>query len=119
MCKKVYEFWISFFRQASLKGIIKLARENRVAIILQTYPHVWPSNPVNSVIEKTSHGYNVPVIDNEAIFIEKLKYNDEAKFFVKDGHCNKEGYKIIAENAYNALLGNLTLLSAYTKDAKQ
>ncbi len=103
-----------------LKDIIKLARENKVVTILQTYPHAWrPYNPINDVIKKVAYRYNVPIVDNEMIFAEKLKYSDESKFFVKDGHCNKEGYGIIAENVYSTLLGNRIVLLTYNKYAKQ
>lgn len=86
-----------------LKEIIKISKNRGVAIILQTYPRNWYFL-FNNATREISREYNIALVDNERIFEEEAKHIDIERFFVSDGHCNAEGYRIIAENIYKALI---------------
>lgn len=88
---------ISKVLEYDLERIVRLARENRVTLILQTYPK---SILENVTIETTSRKYNSCLVNNEIIFKEKA----QSDFFVADGHCNDKGYGLIAENVYDILV---------------
>lgn len=86
-----------------LKEIIKISKNRKVAIILQTYPRNWYFL-FNNAIREISREYNIVLVDNERIFEEEAKHIDIERFFVPDGHCNAKGYGIIAENTYKTLI---------------
>lgn len=88
---------ISKVLEYDLERIVRLARENRVTLILQTYPR---SILENITIETISRKYNSCLANNEIIFKEKAR----SDFFVADGHCNEKGYELIAENVYDILV---------------
>lgn len=82
-----------------LREILKLAKENRVKVVLQTYP----ANS-DSIIKEISKRQSIPLVDNELVFESKAANVDIRNFFVADGHCNDKGYKLIAENVYATLI---------------
>lgn len=96
-----------------LEEIIKVARRKGVVIILQTYPHVGLS--LCGVYQDISSKFNVPLIDNFAVFKEMEKHGNINDFFVPDKHCNDKGYRIIAENIYDTLLGRKLLAIKKTR----
>lgn len=87
-----------------LKEIIKLSTERGAAVILQTYPRKWYSL-FNNVVRQISKEYDIALVDNEKIFSEEAQHVDRERFFIADGHCTEKGYRLIAENTYNALVG--------------
>ena len=84
-----------------LKEIIRIAEKDKIKVILETYPEI---PYLNAVIREISKKYNLPLVDNSKIFEEKLVRYDRKDFFVSDGHCNENGYKLIAEAAYDTLV---------------
>ena len=84
-----------------LKEIIRIAEKDKIKVILATYPQ---EISLNAVIREISKKYNLPLVDNSKIFEEKLVRYDRKDFFVSDGHCNENGYKLIAEAAYDTLV---------------
>ena len=92
-----------------LKVVIDLARENDISVILQTYPHIVEI--VDKGIRKTSAAYNIPLVDNVRVFQEIEKQENRDDFFIKDGHCNAKGYRVIAENVYKELINGGLLLT--------
>lgn len=87
--------------QYDLKQIVELTKEKGIGLILQTYP--FRLKDANSEARKMSEMYGFPLVDNEKLFEEKLKDYDSKDFFVADGHCNAQGYRMIAENVYAVL----------------
>ncbi len=89
-----------------LQNIIKLVQSKRIKLILQTYPCDWP----NDTIREVANIYRVPLVDNQPAFY-KLKITTKGYkrhfYFVEDGHCNTNGYHIIAQNIYKILRSEL------------
>lgn len=85
-----------------LKEIIRIAEENKIKVILETYPHRMFS--YNTVIREISKKYGFLLVDNSEMFEEKQMHYDTKDFFIPDGHCNENGYKFIAEATYDALV---------------
>lgn len=97
-----------------LSGIFNLIKRKNIKVVLQTYSN-YPRRPmINTAIRKISEEYNIPLVDNEKIFEKKGEDVDIKSFFVPDGHCNAQGYRIIAENVY-ATLVNYNLISCNRK----
>ncbi|MFC1515108.1 hypothetical protein ACFL5X_04315 [Candidatus Omnitrophota bacterium] len=88
-----------------LKEIVRIAGENNVKVILQTYSSNYVADPVR----KISRNFNVALVDNAKIFQEKLRDAKFEDFFIADGHCNANGYRVIAENIYNTLVNRRVL----------
>jgi hypothetical protein len=84
-----------------LTEMIKVAKENNINIVLQTYPNDFSENRIFREVDKK---YHIPLVDNSLIFKERLRTQKEEGLFVADGHCNAKGYKLIAENIYNTLV---------------
>jgi len=87
-----------------LKEIIRLAKNKGVTLILQTYPHDGLS--LYDVFQEISSKFNIPLVDNFAVFKEIEKHGNINDFFVPDEHCNNRGYQVIAENVEDAILKN-------------
>ncbi len=92
--------------QQDLAEIIKTLRKENIDVILQTYPHEYD---IATLIRAVAKKYDAPIVDNGFIFKEKLKTHSVKEFFVADGHCNAQGYQIIAENVYDSLITNKLL----------
>lgn len=101
-----------------LREITRFINEKGIRLILQSYPQESPWY-ANKVVRKIANEYSAPFVDNEKIFKERLKYLDRATFFVSDGHCNAQGYGIIAENIYNALVKYKLLPDNKEKEARK
>lgn len=82
-----------------LMQIVGKLKEKKVKVVLLTYPCY-----VSSAFFEIADKYRIPLVDNFASFEEKLKKLKREDLLVRDGHCNANGYKILAENIYNKLL---------------
>jgi lysophospholipase L1-like esterase len=88
--------------KSDLMEIYGITRRNGIHLILQTYP-CWAFG-LNSVIREASARLGTPLVDNYRIFEEKMKVQNRKDLFAADGHCNAQGYRIVAENIYNVLI---------------
>lgn len=88
------EEFIYTMMSRNLIKINKISKKNNVRILLQTYPTL---DTITKNICKMAEEYHIPLVDNRLIFHKK-------DFFVGDGHCNTEGYRIIAQNTYRTLI---------------
>jgi len=86
-----------------LENIIKVANARRIKVILQSYPF---DDRNDEIRKKVARKWRILFIDNREPFM-KLKstdnYNHE-NYFVEDGHCNANGYYVIAENIKKTLM---------------
>jgi hypothetical protein len=48
----------------------------------------------------------VPYVENKIVFDELLKNKPLAVLFSPEGHCNANGYRVMAENVCNVILAN-------------
>gem|GEM_PF-2013877 len=87
----------------NLKEIIKIVKEKNIKVVLMNYPAIVAPH-VKMVAEKSGKLFNTVVVDNNKIFTDKLKTLKEEDLFIADGHCNANGYKLIAENICNVLI---------------
>ena len=85
----------------NLNEILRITQRNRIKLILMRYPMYLPGE---DAIKSFSDKYNIPLVDNYAIFKDMLNRVKREDLFVLDGHCNAEGYRLIAENLYNTLI---------------
>ncbi|MDD4909336.1 MAG: GDSL-type esterase/lipase family protein [Candidatus Omnitrophica bacterium] len=81
--------------------IYKACRDNGVGLILQTYPE---TENVAEGVRHIADRYDIPTVDNHLVFEKELNGRDRREFFVSDDHCNAEGYRLIAEGVYEAMI---------------
>lgn len=86
----------------NLKEIIKTIKGKNIEVILMHYPIGIPY--VKMVTDKVSTLSGIIIVDNNKIFADKLKTLKREDLFIADGHCNANGYKLIAENLYKVLI---------------
>ncbi|MFH1801017.1 MAG: GDSL-type esterase/lipase family protein [Candidatus Omnitrophota bacterium] len=87
----------------NLKEIIETIKGKNIKVILMNYPdEVAPR--IRSVVERAGMLSSALVIDNHQTFKDKLKTLRQEDLFAADGHCNANGYKLIAENLQQALI---------------
>lgn len=85
-----------------LEGIAKLATARGVMTILLSYPSISRQDKIRMEV---ANKYKIPFIDIASVF-KKMRSSGnykEENYFSKDGHCNANGYKIMAEEIYKAL----------------
>ncbi len=87
------------------RNIIRLLAAKDIKLILQDYPASW----ANDTLKKTAKVNKIAFVDNQAVFeeIQVAPGYKREDYFAEDGHCNENGYRIIAENAYNVLVTEL------------
>jgi lysophospholipase L1-like esterase len=78
-------------------AIAALARKKQVQFFMMTYPF---SLSVNSSIRRIAARYGIKLIDNESLFRDTTNSKD---FFNLDGHCNAQGYRLMAKNIVDGL----------------
>lgn len=102
--KNNINYEINNWLKTDLENIINICRRQKIAIILQTYPYDFIyGDTIKEVVRK----YSIPLVDNYQLFNELVNKGKKIKsYFIPDGHCNAEGYKVIAENVYNTLKVN-------------
>lgn len=90
-----------------LTNIASLLKYRKIKLILLNYPGAWVNETLKEIVEDKK----IPFIDNQLIFEQKRLSNNNGykreDYFVEDGHCNENGYRIITENVYNALIVEL------------
>lgn len=85
----------------NLNEMINIIKRHKIKIILMHYPINTPWT--REVVKNKAYLLKIPLIDNYAIFQEKLKEFKKEDLFARDGHCNANGYGIIAENIYKII----------------
>ncbi len=89
-----------------LENMIKLAKAGRARVVFQNYPHEDKGIFYHKARKRLADKWQIIYVDNEEFFRglknrdHNYKYND---YFVEDGHCNNNGYYLIAKNVYMAL----------------
>lgn len=99
--KKKWEEEINQGVLDNLNEIITLAKENQIEIVLQNYPYPYPD--INEIIKKAAQTHQVSLVDNASRFATLTQEEGWDKYFMKDGHCTTNGYRVIAENVYNTI----------------
>ncbi|MBU1912189.1 MAG: tetratricopeptide repeat protein [Candidatus Omnitrophica bacterium] len=102
----------------NLGEIIKIIKRNKIKIVLMQYPnpdHIFGREVVNSA----AHLFKIPLVDNRVKFENKLRTTGLKKEdFFADGHCNAAGYRLIAQNVYDALISSGLISVEDEKGAK-
>jgi len=88
-------------RMKTWEKIYKLAKNENIKIILQNYPSEYLS--ANKMISRVAKKYNLPLVDNYAIFKSLISKHGREKFLFDDDHCTPEGYEVMAKNVHNIL----------------
>ncbi len=89
-----------------LEGIVKTCLYRNVIPILLTYPYASPRDKIRMEVAKK---YKIPFIDIASVF-KRLRLSEgyrEQDYFSQDGHCNENGYRIMAEEIYKVLKNGL------------
>lgn len=90
---------INLWIKTDVKKIIGLCRENKIKIILMSYP-----DREISQLRTISQSEKIEFVDNYKKFSELFfEKGDISDYFVPDGHCNSRGYGIIAQNIYEKI----------------
>ncbi len=94
-----------------LENIVKSAKRMGLKIILQDYPSLFKGN---KTIEDVAAKLNIPFVENQSFFEESIlnMAHDwkNPEYFVEDGHCNANGYRIMAENLYRVIKSEIVKL---------
>jgi len=92
-----------------LENMFRLAKAGGEKIILLTYPL---SEDNDEIRKRLANKWKILFVDNAKSFSElKSEENYKQKdYFVEDGHCNSNGYQIIAQNVYRVLQSEIKLL---------
>jgi lysophospholipase L1-like esterase len=93
LSEKVFEYDIT--------EVMRATRPRKISLVLQTYPQ---ERSVNDTIRAVAKKFRLPLVDNDPLFKERLQHANGADFFVPDGHCNANGYRVMAEHVYTTLL---------------
>jgi len=86
----------------NLIGFVELAQTSDFTLIFQTYFH-FHGYHVNEIIRDVAIMYNVPLVDNNMLFHQKISVEDREIYLIPDGHPSPEGYQFIAENILDVL----------------
>ena len=90
-----------------LGNIIALSASKNVRLMIQTYPACLS----NGTLRQMAIMNGLPFVDNEAMFddLVSLKGYKRQDYFAEDGHCNANGYRVIAQNIYGVLKSEMGL----------
>jgi lysophospholipase L1-like esterase len=91
-----------------LGNIIALTASKNVRLIIQSYPACL----LNGALRESAMKNKLLFVDNEIIFdnFKSLKDYKTQDYFAEDGHCNANGYRVIAQNIYGVLKSGMGLL---------
>ncbi|MHB9154876.1 MAG: tetratricopeptide repeat protein [Endomicrobiales bacterium] len=70
-------------------------RKEGIPVVLMTYPE---NNGVNHIVRAVADEQGALLVDNEKVFIELKQHAPRERYFIEDGHCNAEGYGVMARN---------------------
>jgi len=85
-----------------ITAIIACCKKANVEVIVMGYPN-YDLRELNSRLKNTAAKNGVVYVDNERIFTALVKNSSLEKYFVLDGHCNADGYGVMAANAAAAI----------------
>jgi len=101
--KKEIRKWII----SDVKELIKLCKGIEAKVILQSYPVVKGRNEleVSDILRNFARKHSILFVDQHLLFRNMIKDRKDLNIFHSpDGHCNGEGYYIMAKNLYNAIV---------------
>lgn len=91
----------------NLKEIVKICKQNNIKLIFVGYPRVTPI-----AVKKIGKQHNIMLISLVPIFDRFIGSSLESEYFTSDGHCSKEGYKLVAETIAEKLFWQLSKTKA-------
>lgn len=85
-----------------LNNIINLLNSKNIKLVLMNYPGSWVNDDLKEIAIRNKTAF----IDNQAVFKQKELMPGYVReyYFAEDGHCNANGYKVIAQNVYNTCI---------------
>ena len=88
-----------------IETIAELCRASGTKLFITTYPRQDDRFGVNDQLAALARRLKLPLIDNHNRFLrlEKQTPDFAKKYFAADGHCNDEGYAVMAVTAKDAL----------------
>lgn len=92
--------------ESDIKEIVRIAREGDVKIILQNYPFASDGfrGFVNSALPRLAEELNVPFQDTAKTFQDRIRQGARHEdYFAPDGHCNSQGYELMAGSIFDKL----------------
>ncbi|MDD5115937.1 MAG: tetratricopeptide repeat protein [Candidatus Omnitrophica bacterium] len=99
---------ISAWVESDIEEAVRICRDRGVKIILQDYglcPISSDCKFYNDAIRNVALHLQVPLVDNEKIFQEIMdKGGKPEDYFIADGHCNSNGYRLMAVNVYDKII---------------
>lgn len=82
--------------------MIELVQSTGARPVLVGYP---PSLiALNVTLRRVAAENEIPFVDVEPTFVELLRTEKKERYFVPDGHCNDEGYAVVAEGVGRTVL---------------
>jgi len=78
---------------SDLRLMVKWAIKSGAQPILLTYP--WEISNICYGLRTVANEVNVPLIDMTPVYQKLLETEKREDYFIKDGHCNDAGYKIM------------------------
>ena len=104
--------------KADFKEMVEICRLQGIPVIMQTYPSDAYSEhiiSINQAIREAANELGVAFVDQQELFIE---FSDSSgvnsddyfelpasvrSYIVGGGHCNRKGYRLMAENLYDKI----------------
>jgi lysophospholipase L1-like esterase len=87
-----------------LKRIIDLASAFGAEPLLMTHPNPKREQTLSSLLREAAEESAVPLIDLAPVFAKALEAGRWEDYFIADGHCTDEGYRLMAEEVARMLL---------------
>ena len=87
----------------NLTKFVELAKLRGFRLVFQTYFH-FHGYDVNEIIRNVARSYDIPVVENNFLFHEKVAVADRGEFLVADGHPNPHGYAFIVDNVIDTMV---------------
>lgn len=93
---------INAWIEKDITDIVRLCKKNTIAVVLQDYPHWWEGLQI--ILDAIAKREGIPLVANSHVFTRMLDTSAYSRFFAPDGHCNENGYGIMAKNIYETIL---------------
>ncbi|MBI4846935.1 MAG: tetratricopeptide repeat protein [Candidatus Omnitrophica bacterium] len=98
----------------NLCELAAICRGKNILLLFSGYPEF-----VRAEMGQAAKRTGVVVVDHAPIFEEVLKRFPREKYFIADGHCTEEGYRIMAENVADKIVPKFGIIEISDIKKKQ
>ena len=88
-------------RKDTWDEIVTMCRQRNIKMLLQNYPSDYKS--ANAMIDWVAKTYDIPLVDNHALFDKLAAEHGRQRYLEDDDHCTPEGYQNMAKAVFTAI----------------